>query len=141
MTPLRLLGRVVLAGLLGTTAGIHLYLYLEAGYHLIPTIGPLFIVNAVSGGLLALAVLLAPWRWLRPTALAAALFEFGTLAALAISTWHGLFGWQEFTSATLYWPAVGVEAAGTVVGIALAAARRPEAPPRVSITTPAAVGQ
>ncbi len=55
---LRLLGAVLLAAM----AGIHLYLW-AAGYRDIPTIGPLFLLNVVAGGVLCLAVLAAPWRW------------------------------------------------------------------------------
>ena len=63
---LRLVGAVLLAA----TAGIHRYLWV-AGYRDIPTIGPLFLVNVVAGGVLCLAVLAAPWRWLATVAVLA----------------------------------------------------------------------
>jgi len=48
--------RVAGAGLLAATAAIHLDLYLT-GYRMIPTIGWLFLVQVITGFLLAAAVL------------------------------------------------------------------------------------
>jgi hypothetical protein len=117
---LRIAGAVLLAG----TAWIHLHLW-SAGYDGIPWIGPLFLVNAVSGFLLAAAVLAAPRRLLFWPAGAGALLEAGTLGALALSSTVGLFGFVESSAASLFWPSVAVEAAGAVLLAALAVVCRP----------------
>ena len=75
---------------------IHLHLWLE-GYRQIPTNGPLFLLDAVAGFILA-AVLLA---WPRPLAgLLAAGYTASTLGALLISLTVGLFGFRESISAS-----------------------------------------
>lgn len=113
-------GRVLGASAVGATAGIHLQLWLE-GYRYLPTIGALFLLNVVGGGLLFFALLGMPQRWLSLTALAAAGYEAATIAALLIGTTGSLFGFTESTNADLYWPAIAVEAAGAAVLLALAA--------------------
>jgi hypothetical protein len=111
--------RLIGAALLGTTAGIHLYLWQE-GYRGIHVIGPLFLVDGIGCALLALAVLALPEPLLRWVALAGAAAELGTLVGLIITVKHGLFGFVESTKATLFWQTVFVEIAGTVVLLALA---------------------
>jgi len=60
-----------------------------------PTIGPLFLLNAVSGVLIGLVVL--SWsHWL--PALVAAGFGAGTLVAFYLSVSVGLFGLHEVAS-------------------------------------------
>jgi hypothetical protein len=117
--PLLLLLRIAGAALLVAMAWIHLDLWND-GYRTIDWIGPLFMVNVVAGFAMALAVLLAPQRWLSAVAALGALLLAGTLAALCLSVWVGLFGFQESTRAELFWETVWVEAAGTVVLAALA---------------------
>jgi hypothetical protein len=109
--------RIAAAGTLGTMAGIHLYLW-DTGYRYVHMIGILFLLNAIGGGLLALAVLAAPTRWLWAASALAALFMIGTLGALVLSLTVGLFGFQEFWSAPLVPPTIYVEAGG---GLGLAA--------------------
>jgi hypothetical protein len=118
--PLLLVLRVVGGGLLAAMAGIHLYLW-NSGYRAIEWIGPLFLVNVVAGFALAVAVLTAPRRRLPVVAALGALLQAGTLGALALSVWVGLFGFVESTRATLFWPSVLVEAAGAGVLAVLAA--------------------
>jgi hypothetical protein len=118
--PLLLVLRVVGGGLLAAMAGIHLYLW-NSGYRAIEWIGPLFLVNVVAGFALAVAVLTAPRRRLPAVAALGALLQAGTLGALALSVWVGLFGFVESTRATLFWPSVLVEVAGAGVLAALAA--------------------
>ena len=75
---------------------LHLHLWLE-GYRQIPADGPLFLLDAVAGFVLA-AVLLA---WPRPLAgLLAAGFTAATLGALVISLSVGLLGFDESMSAS-----------------------------------------
>ena len=99
------------AGLVAASAGLHLHLWL-LGYRSIPTIGPLFISQAVAG--LVLAVLLAWTR--RPTlAILSVLFLLGTIGGLLTSMWFGLFGFQDDLSAPYAGLSVFVEGAGAVV--------------------------
>lgn len=121
MSVARILGRLVGAGLLITTAFIHLRLYSE-GYSSVPKIGPLFLLNGIGACLLAAAVLVTWGRLLRLAAAAGALLEAGTLGGLYLSTVHGLFGFRESSRVDYYWMSVWVEVAGTIVLIALALA-------------------
>jgi hypothetical protein len=124
--------RILGAALLLAIAGIHLYLW-QDGYKTIEVIGPAFLLQSVIaiGG--ALLVLIAPWRLLPVAAALGALFALGSLGALLFTTFVGMFGFQESTSADLWWETVWVEVAAFVVlgllaavtaGAALAARRR-----------------
>ncbi len=77
--------------LLATSAGIHAHLY-QSGYDAIPTIGPLFLFQAVSGFTLAAALLIA-----RRVALAAlgAIFALATVGGFLLSVNVGLFGFRD----------------------------------------------
>jgi hypothetical protein len=107
-------GRLVGAALLAAMGGIHLYLYLD-GYRSVATIGPLFLLNAVLGGVAAIAVLATPRRWLGWVSLAGAALEAGTLGALLLSLTVGLFGFHETTKAPLITTTILVELAGAIV--------------------------
>jgi hypothetical protein len=78
--------------LLAAAAGaIHLYLWFDY-FHRVHVVGVLFLVNAGAGLAIAAALLV------RPSALvllAAAGYAIGTLAAFAVSTHWGLFGYRE----------------------------------------------
>lgn len=84
------------------SGGVHLVGWLGP-YSVLPVIGPLFLLNACSALLLALAVVLARpvatrWRlWpIEPLVLLGAWgFAALTLAAFLLSTTRGLFGFQE----------------------------------------------
>ena len=85
---------LAVAGVL-LSADVHLDLWYSQGFRDIPTIGPLFLLNAVSGVLIGLVVL--SWsHWL--PALAAAGFGAGTLVAFYLSVSVGLFGLHEVAS-------------------------------------------
>jgi plastocyanin len=73
------------------------------GYHSIPTIGPLFLLQVVSAFVLALAVL-ASGRWV--VAASGAGFALSTLAGYSISRITPLFGFHEVRTT-----------AGTVAGL------------------------
>jgi hypothetical protein len=103
--------RVAAAGVLGTMAGIHLYLW-NSGYRYIHMIGILFLLNAIGGGVLALAVLATPNRWLWIASALSALFMIGTLGALILSLTVGIFGFQEYWNAPLVPTTIYVEAGG-----------------------------
>ncbi len=111
--------RVAGAGLLATNAGIHAYLW-DGGYRSIPTIGTLFLLDAIGASVLTVAVLGTPRRLLVAPAALGALLELGTAGGLILSTKHGLFGFVESTRATLYWQSAITEIAGVVVLSALA---------------------
>ena len=86
-TPIRLLA----AGALFASGGIHLDLYIT-GYHAIPTIGPLFLVQTVSALLLGLALVVMRSRLL---AASGALLALGTLVGYLLSRAVGMFGFHE----------------------------------------------
>jgi hypothetical protein len=113
--------RVLGAALLAAMAGIHLYLYLN-GYQGVPTIGLLFLLNGIGGGILTIAVLATPRRFLGVAGLLGALFDLGTLGALvaAILVPGGLFGFQESAQAFLVPTTLAVESAGVLVLAVLA---------------------
>ncbi len=122
--PVRLLG----AGLLVAMAWLHLHLW-DLGYRYIHVIGPLFLVNAVAGFAVALALLVVPGRLLPWIALAGGLLALGTLGGLVLSTTTGLFGFEETWQATDVPQSVAVEAAAAVLllgyaGTVLVKARR-----------------
>jgi len=111
--------RIVGALLLAAMGWIHLDLWMD-GYKNIDVIGPAFLLNVIAGFGLAALLLVTPRRFLPWVAALGALFSLGTLGALLISTWWGLFGFKETTSASLWWESFWVELAGFVVLAALA---------------------
>ncbi|HEY6278689.1 MAG TPA: hypothetical protein VIX86_20445 [Streptosporangiaceae bacterium] len=95
-TAVELLLRLACAGLLAWIGYLHLHLWLE-GYRYIVTNGPLFLLDAVAGFVLAAGLLV----WPRPLAgLLAAGFTASTLGALVVSLTVGLFGFHESMSAS-----------------------------------------
>ncbi len=96
----RALGAWVLRGLTAAglllSADVHLVLYVQ-GYADIVVVGPLFLLNAVSGALLGVLVL--TWRHWLPL-LAAVAFGALTLAAFYVSTTVGFFGVRETLGGT-----------------------------------------
>ena len=100
-----LLLRLGCAALLAWIGYIHLHLWQE-GYRQIPTDGPLFLLDAVAGFILA-SVLLA---WPRPLAgLLAVAYTASTLGALLISLTVGLFGFRESISASYVVQSLAIE--------------------------------
>ena len=83
--------RVAGAGLLAASAGIHLDLYLT-GYNSIPTIGWLFLLQVITGLVLAAAAVATPSRLV---AAAAAGFALATLGGYLVTVWFRLFGFTE----------------------------------------------
>jgi hypothetical protein len=103
--PVAALLRVGCVALLAWIGYIHLHLWQE-GYRHIPTNGPLFLLDAVAGFVLA-AVLLT---WPRPLAgLLAAGYTASTLGALIISLSVGLFGFRESISASFVAESLTIE--------------------------------
>ena len=79
------------AGLIAWSAGIHLDLW-HGGYKHLPTIGTLFLLQAIAG--FALALVVAVVRRLIP-ALAGILFLVSTIGGFIISVNVGLFGFKD----------------------------------------------
>jgi hypothetical protein len=84
----RLLG----AAAIFVAGGVHLYLYAANDFRAIPTIGTLFLLNAIIAGLIGLGLLAS-------RSLLGALLGIGfavtSLLAFVISAEHGLFGWKD----------------------------------------------
>jgi hypothetical protein len=116
---LRLIG--VLAILV--TGAVHLQQYL-GDYHSIPTIGPLFLLNAIGSGVVAVGLLLPVERWLGERrgeiavgllALGGVAIGLGALISLYIAETSTLFGFSEGTLETVMWIAIVAEAAAVAV--------------------------
>ncbi|MHB8244112.1 MAG: hypothetical protein ACYDGN_01990 [Acidimicrobiales bacterium] len=90
--------RLVGAGLLAATGGIHLDLYLTS-YRMVPTIGRLFLLQVVAAfGFSVALIATSPLRSRmlgRLAALAGSLFALGTLCGYLVSLRFGLFGFRE----------------------------------------------
>ena len=97
---------------------VHFELWDDHGYRNIPTIGPLFLIQAVVGVLLALGTSVTRGVLL---VLAEAGFALSTAAGLIISVNFGLFGWQDSMSAPYSGLALSVELAAAALLIAAAA--------------------
>jgi hypothetical protein len=97
------LTRVTAAVALLATGAIHLEQYAVAGYSVVPTIGPLFLVNFIAGTVLGLALLVpirAGAQRLRRTvdavvAVTGISVAGGALVALLVSEHTPLFGFME----------------------------------------------
>jgi predicted lipoprotein with Yx(FWY)xxD motif len=124
---LQLALRVTGAVLLAASAGIHLDLYLT-GYRSIPTIGWLFLLQVITGFVLAVAVAMSRSPLV---AAAGAGFALATLGGYLLSVWIGLFGFKEVrTTAGIAAGLIEVAAFATLATAAVTAgpARRADAP-------------
>jgi CHASE2 domain-containing sensor protein len=102
-------GSVLVAG----SAAVHFYLWDSEGFRNIPTIGPLFLAQAIVGWALALATVTT--RKL-PLVLVACGYGIVSACALIYSVLFGLFGWQERLGAPYVGLALAIEfAAGAVL--------------------------
>ena len=92
--------------------GIHLYLVLQWVSGLL---GVLFMLNAIGGLALAIAMLATPRRLLGWASVLSLMFIAGTLLALVLALTVGLFGISEQLGTELVVPTLVVEGIGTVV--------------------------
>jgi len=107
------------AAAVAMSASVHLHLWVD-GYSGIATIGPLFLLQAISGYVLAVAILVLR----RPVvALAGAGFLLATMAGFLLSVNVGLFGFQDSWSAPWATTAFAVEGVGAVPLLAATAVR------------------
>jgi hypothetical protein len=84
--------RLATAGLVALSGLVHLELWQE-GYRYVDRIGPLFLVNVVVAGVLALAVLARPGQWVLAGVVG---FGLGSVGALVLSrTDGGFLGFME----------------------------------------------
>lgn len=111
MVAMRIVGAALLLGM----AWIHWYLWAYSEYDTVPVIGPLFLINAIVGAVLAIAVCAVPARLLGVTAGLSSLFVLGTFGALIVSMVWGLFGLQETVQGPLVPTTLWVEPLGFVV--------------------------
>lgn len=107
-------GRALSAVSLLAMGGSHLVLWLVA-YAGIPVIASSFLLNAIGGLVLAVAVLAVRLRYLPVAALLGAVFTAGTLGALGLALTVGLFGFVDAITTPLVPTTLAVEAAGVVV--------------------------
>jgi hypothetical protein len=91
---------------------IHLYLVLDG---VGGVLGVTFILNAIGGLLLAIAMLAAPRRLLPLASVLGLLFVAGTLLALVLALTVSLFGITETLSFTLVPTTLVVESVGVIV--------------------------
>ncbi|MHB1911984.1 MAG: hypothetical protein ACYCTI_08030 [Acidimicrobiales bacterium] len=112
--------RVTAAAALVASAAIHVHLW-DTGYRHIPTIGPLFLLQAITGSVLALAVLALPRPWSGLAGMAGAGFLASTAAGMVLSAEIGLFGFKDSYSAPWAKASLAVEVIGVALGMALAA--------------------
>jgi hypothetical protein len=127
---LQIMRRVGVIAIL-VTGAVHLQQYL-GDYQAIPTIGPLFLLNAIGSGVVALGLLIPIERWLGDRsvgllALGGVAIALGALISLYIAETGTLFGFSEGTLATVMWIAIVAEAAAVVLlaPVAVANLRQP----------------
>jgi hypothetical protein len=109
-----------IGGLLLVWSGyIHFHLWDETGgYRSIATIGPLFLLQSVSGLVIGLGVIAVRRFW---AALVGIGFALTTVAGFLVTVAHGLFGFKDSWLAPFAQQAFGVEvAAVAVLGVAAA---------------------
>lgn len=92
--------------------GIHLYLVLTSTGGVL---GMLFVLNAIGGLVLAIAITVLQGRLLQVATVLGLLFMAGTLAALVISLTVGLFGIESSLDYALAPTTLVVESVGTIV--------------------------
>jgi hypothetical protein len=104
--------RILSAILLLAVGGIHLFLVFDG---VGGTLGVLFVLNAVAGIVLAIAMLVLRGRLLKLATVLGLLFLIASLASLLLALTVGLFGITEVWTFTLVPQTVVVDAIGVVV--------------------------
>lgn len=102
--------RLVSVSLLISIGWVHLNLW-RVGYRYLPTIGPLFLVAAVSAPVLAFGMLVRPSRLIGLLGIG---LVTGILAGLIVSVNVGLFGFYESLSAPSAMESIVLEIAAAV---------------------------
>jgi hypothetical protein len=104
--------RLVAAVAVLVSAAVHLLLWFD-GVRDDDLIGPAFLLNAVGGAVIAVALL--TWRSWVPPALAVG-FGLSTLAAFVVSATVGLFGFDSTWEGWEVWTAAVSEVVAVVAG-------------------------
>jgi hypothetical protein len=104
----RLLSALVLLAM----GGIHLYLVFDG---VGGTLGVLFVLNAIGGLVLAIAMIVLRGRLLALGTVLSLLFMVGTLLALILALTVGLFGIHEDIGFTLVPTTLVVESIGSII--------------------------
>jgi hypothetical protein len=104
--------QVLSALLLLAMGGIHLYLVFNG---VGGTLGKLFVLNAIGGLVLAIAIVVLRGPLLLLASVGSTLFMAGTLLALVLALTVGLFGIHEVLSYQLVPTTLVVESIGTIV--------------------------
>ncbi|WP_243062834.1 hypothetical protein [Humibacter sp. RRB41] len=125
--------RILSAIILLTIGGFHLFLVFDGVGGLL---GVLFVLNAIAGIVLAIAMLVLRGLLLTWATVLSLLFVIASLLSLLLALTVGLFGITEVWSFTLVPETVIVEAIGVVV-LAIATAIVVRAPRKVSSDAPA----
>lgn len=107
---LRIVGAVALI----VSAGVHLYLWFDGVRH--QSVGPMFLMNVVSG--VVIAVLLLRWEHWVPAFLTLG-FGLATLGAFTIASTVGLLGVHTEWAGGSVWTAAIAEVVCIVVGATL----------------------
>ena len=110
------------------SAVVHLYLWGKSdGYRAVPTIGPLFLIQAIVGCVLGPTMLLVRRVFVTATG---AVYLALSIGGLYLSMHGGLFGYQETLDAPFVKLTMIVEIIGFVATLAVTAMElRPGAPP------------
>src|SRR5688572_17404967 len=98
--------------LLLAMGAIHLHLVVAGTGGLL---GILFVLNAVGGVVLGIAMLATPLRYLHLASVLSLLLMVGTLLALVLALTVGLFGFREGIGGQLVVTTLVVESLGTIV--------------------------
>jgi hypothetical protein len=106
------IGKILSALLLLAMGGIHLYLVFDG---VGGVLGVLFVLNAVGGLVLAIAMVVLRGGLLTLATVLSLLFMVGTLLALVLALTVGLFGITESLDYTLVPTTLVVESIGTIV--------------------------
>ena len=126
LTTMRRLGAITLL----IVGAVHLQQYIADDYSVLPTIGPLFLLNAIGAGIVAIGLLAPIERMLgdRLADLAAGLLTVlalaiavGSLVALFIAESQPLFGFMESGYDTPILIAIVAEALTTILLVPVAA--------------------
>jgi hypothetical protein len=132
------IGTFVVGGLLLIwSAYIHFHLWHSVGYRMIPTIGPLFLLQSIAGLLTGILVIAYRRLW---TAIIGLGFAAATMVGFLITVDHGLFGFKDSSNAPFAHMALIIEIAIVVVLLAAGAlCVAGSAPSTRSAATPAEV--
>jgi hypothetical protein len=125
---MRRLGAITLL----VVGAVHLQQYLGNNYSVLPTIGPLFLLNAIGAGIVGCALLAPVERMLRgrqadlavgALAVVAVAIAVGSLVALFIAESEPLFGFMEYGYDTPILIAIVAEGLTTILLVPVAVAK------------------